>query len=87
MPQNAMQILDGPDKPSLQWAVAYSERGQTVTFKLPDTVVEAAISKMEETDGFDFDLEGKFTTGELKEKAFEGHYSVETRSGSLVIRD
>jgi hypothetical protein len=80
-------VLDGPDKPSLQWAVAHPERGQTVTFKLPETTVEASIAKMEETGAFDFDLEGKFETGELKDKAFAGHYSVETRSGSLKIQE
>jgi hypothetical protein len=82
-----LDILDGPDKPALQWAVAYPERGQTVTFKLADDTVEASIAKMEEVGGLDFDLEGTFVTGQLKNKAFAGHYSVETRSGSLALRD
>ncbi len=83
----SLSILDGPDKPALQWALAYPERGQTVTFKLPEETVEASIFKMEEVDGFDFDLVGAFASGNLSGKGFEGHYSVETRSGSLVVRD
>lgn len=86
MPRS-LNVLDGPDKPALQWAVAYPERGQTVVFKLADDTVEASIAKMDEVAGFDFDLEGTFASGELKDKRFEGHYSVETRSGRLVVRD
>jgi len=87
MSETVVEILDGPDKPALQWAVLYPERGQTVTFKLPEDAVEATILKMEEAgDGFGIDLTGTFVTGLLKGHAFEGHYSVETRSGSLLVR-
>lgn len=87
MSETIVEILDGPDKPALQWAVAYPERGQTVTFRLPQDAVEASIQRMEEVgNGFDFDLTGNFVTGALKGRGFQGHYSVETRSGSLVVR-
>lgn len=83
----SIEILDGPDKSALQWAVAYPERGQTVAFKLADATVEATIARMDETGGFDFDLEGTFVSDPFKGKRFDGHYSVETRLGSLAVRD
>lgn len=86
MSETVVKIIDGPDKPALQWAVVYSDRGQTVIFRLPGDAVEASILRMDEAGaGFDFDLTGKFVTGPLKGKGFEAHYSVETRSGSLVV--
>lgn len=53
MMEHVVRVLDGPDKSALQWAVAYPERGQTVTFKLEGNTVEASISEMEEIAGFD----------------------------------
>jgi hypothetical protein len=87
MQTKTLEVLDGPDKPALQWAVAYPDRGQTVSFKLPDATVEATIAKMDETDGFEFDLEGVLVSEPFKGRRFEGHYSVETRSGSIALED
>ena len=85
MLRNVVSVLDGPDKPALQWALLYPERGQTVTFKIDGDTVDAQIAEMAEVSGFDFNLSGTFVSGGLKGKVFEGHYSVETRSGSLRV--
>lgn len=83
MDTKVLHAVDGPDKPALQWALLYPERGQTVIFKIADGPVEAQISKMEEIAGFEFDLRGKFTSGPLRGTPFKGHYSVASRSGSF----
>lgn len=83
MATKVLQAVDGPDKPALQWALLYPERGQTVLFKIEDEPVEAQISEMEEVAGFEFNLRGEFASGPLKGTPFKGHYSVASRSGSL----
>ena len=87
MATNVIRILDGPDKPALQWALLYPERGQTVTFKIEGETVEASIAKMEEVGSLDFDLTGTFVSGGLRNRAFPGNYSVETRSGALTLTE
>lgn len=52
----SLYAVDGPDKPALQWALLYPERGQTVMFKIGEDIVEARISEMEEIAGFEFNL-------------------------------
>lgn len=81
-----LNIVDGPDKPALQWAVLYIDKGQTVTFWLQDEIVEAAIDRIDELTGFDFSLAGKIVRGPFKNSEFDGRYSVATRSGSLEVR-
>jgi hypothetical protein len=86
MPNDQVNVVYGPDKPALQWALLYPERGQSVTFKTDDDVVEARIAEMHETgNGFDFDLKGTFCTGQLRDRPFHGIYSVESRTGSLTL--
>lgn len=86
MTGKSVTVTDGPDKPALQWAVLYPERGQSVMFRTESEVVEAQIAEMVEVgNGFDFDLKGRFCTGQLRDQPFHGVYSVESRSGSLMI--
>jgi hypothetical protein len=81
-----ISILDGPDKPALQWALLYPERGQSVTFKTETDTIEARIEEMVELgNGFQFELKGAFASGQLKDQPFRGTYSVETRTGSLIL--
>jgi hypothetical protein len=80
-------VRDGPDKPALQWALLYPERGQSVIFKTEDETMEAQISEMEELagDGFLFNLRGTFASGPLRGQPFHGTYSVSSRRGSLML--
>lgn len=78
-------IVDGPDKPALQWALAYPDREQ-VHFKLENDGIDAQILKMEELgEGFNFALQGVIRSGSFNGARFEGTYSVEARAGSLTI--
>lgn len=86
MSDEAVTVIDGPDKPALQWALLYPERGQSVTFRTEDDVVEARIAEMVEIgNGFDFGLRGTFCSGRLRDRPFHGTYSVGSRSGSFRI--
>jgi hypothetical protein len=42
---------------------------------------------MDETDGFEFDLEGVLVSEPFKGGRFQGHYSVEPRTGSIALKD
>lgn len=82
-----VEITDGPEKPALQWAVAYPEREQ-VDFHTTDDAFEARISRIEERgDGFDFELQGTVASGSHKGRELRGRYGVETRSGLFVIAE
>jgi hypothetical protein len=79
------EITDGPDKPALQWAVAYPDR-QEVHFRLHEDAVDTRIDHIEEqADGFTFKLNGRVTTGPHKDRPFEANYSIEGRTGTLRI--
>ncbi len=83
--QDVFEITDGPDKPALQWAVAYPDR-QEVHFRLDTDAVDARIDRIEEqADGFSFKLNGRVTTGPHKDRPFEANYSVEGRTGTLRV--
>lgn len=85
MADEVVTVVDGPDKPALQRAVVYPERN--VTFKTDTDTMDARIAEMVETGdgGFDFNLTGIFATGDLCGRRFRGTYSVESRSGSLML--
>lgn len=86
MPDRLVTVRDGPDKPALQWALLYPERGQSVTFRTESDTVEAEIAEMEEIgNGFDFGLKGRFASGPLRGMPFHGIYSVASRQGSLTL--
>jgi hypothetical protein len=85
MTGTTLKIINGPDKPALQWALAYPDR-EEVHFRLEDDAVDAKIQHLDEqAEGFTFLVKGVLTTGPLKNSAFEGVYSVETRSGTLTV--
>ena len=69
MPEHNLRVIDGPDKPALQWALAYPDR-EEVHFKLEDDSADASILRMDETaDGLSFELEGILTSGLYKKYA------------------
>lgn len=85
MPREMLKVVDGPDKPALQWAVAYPER-EKVHFWLEGDGVDAQILSMEEqSGGMKFVLNGVLKSGQHKDLAFRGFYSIETRSGELEV--
>lgn len=86
MSEHRMTITDGPDKPALQWAVAYPDREQ-VHFKLENDGVDAQILQMDELgEGLSFALLGVIRSGSHNGRRFEGAYSVENRTGHLTIQ-
>jgi hypothetical protein len=87
MPEHNLRVIDGPDKPALQWALAYPDR-EEVHFKLEDDSVDASILRMNETaDGLSFELEGVLTSGVYKSMPFTGSYSVGSRSGQITVAE
>lgn len=81
-----LKIVDGPDKPALQWSLTKAEAEHDVHFHVEDDAFDASISRMEEgADGFTFELSGRLTSGRHRGAPFEAVYSIETRSGWLRI--
>lgn len=87
MAEHVVRVVDGPDKPALQWALAYPDR-EEVHFKLEDDSVDASILRMNEVaDGFSFQLEGILTSGIHKSLPFRASYNVDSRSGEITIAE
>lgn len=85
MPDKVIQVVDGPDKPALLWAVSYPDR-QEVQFKLAEGSITARISRMSEhADGMNFELEGEVSAGPDEGRPLRGNYSVGDRRGALRI--
>lgn len=82
----ALQIVDGPDKPGMQFALAYPDQ-KDVAFEVAGDTVHARLVEMREigSGGFDFKLGGVVASGTHKGRRFEASYSVETRSGTLRV--
>lgn len=77
-------IVDGPDKPALQWSLTKPDHH--VRFRLKDDAFDARILRMEEgADGFTFELHGRVVTGEQKDEPFDAVYSIESRSGWIQL--
>ena len=85
MATDKLTIVDGPDKPALQWSLANSD--PDVNFRTDEDALEAHITAMEEegSDGFTFRLQGKVTTGPNAGALFNAVYSIESRSGWIEI--
>ncbi|HWB44894.1 MAG TPA: hypothetical protein VG900_05575 [Hyphomicrobiaceae bacterium] len=80
-----LRIVDGPDKPDLQWAVAYPDRHLHIHFDTQTDAVAAHLDRMDELgDGTQFRLYGHLVSGEYKGWRFVGVYDFGARSG--VIR-
>jgi hypothetical protein len=85
MAERTLHVIDGPDKPALQWALAYPDREQ-VHFELENDSVDATIIRIDEmADGFSFELKGVLTSGVYKSLPFRGSYSVDSRSGQITV--
>ncbi|MDX2156438.1 MAG: hypothetical protein SFW09_08000 [Hyphomicrobiaceae bacterium] len=85
MAEAMLKLIDGPDKPALQWALSYPER-ETVHFKLDSDAIDVRVHRMDEpADGFTFTLHGVVVSGSHKGKPFSAVYSVENRAGSITL--
>lgn len=85
MSHQHLEIIGGPDKPALQWAVAYPER-EHVTFELAEGPVNARILEMNErAGGLTFDLDGILTSGRMSGCPFKGSFDFGSRKGLIVI--
>lgn len=85
MTRKLLKIVNGPDKPALQSALAYPGSEQ-VHFVLEGDATDAEIVRIEEVaEGITFEINGRLTTGTYKGQPFQGIYSVETRSGSIAL--
>jgi hypothetical protein len=83
-----VRVIDGPDKPGLQWAVIYPERNLRVHFNTDDDIFDASVVEMEELpDGLSFRITGAIETGAMKGLPFRGIYSVGSRTGILKVND
>jgi len=78
-------IVDGPDKPALQWSL--TKPGEHyVHFRVKDDAFDAQILRMEEgADGFTFELQGRVASGEFSGAPFDAVYSIESRSGWIQV--
>jgi hypothetical protein len=87
MTAEKLRIVDGPDKPGLQWSL--TKPGECdVHFRVEEDAFDAQIVRMDErADGFTFELRGHLTSGGLKGLAFEAIYSVGSRSGWMVVQN
>ena len=82
-----MTIVDGPDKPALQWALTYPEE-HGVHFRVEDDGFDAQILRMEEQgNGLTFNLTGRLTSGDRNGFPFDAIYSIESRSGSMTVKE
>ena len=82
-----MEILDGPDKPELQWALN-DPKEYKVNFRVENDAIDAQILRMVEgPDGFTFGLQGRIAAGIHKGSPFEAVYSIESRSGWLRLAE
>lgn len=87
MTPEKLRILDGPDKPGLQWSLT-KPGAYNVHFRVEGDAFDAQIERMDEcSDGFTFELRGQLTSGELKDRAFEAIYSIESRSGWMKVEN
>jgi hypothetical protein len=85
MTMERLDLVDGPDKPALQWALAYPD-SELVEFRTSHDGFDAEIRRIDElSDGFSFDIRGIVRSGQHKGRSFQAMYSVEKRSGTLTV--
>jgi hypothetical protein len=85
MDTRKLAIVDGPDKPALQWSLT-NPGDNHVHFRVKDDAFDAQILRMEEgADGFTFELQGRVVSGGLKDELFDALYSIESRSGWIRV--
>jgi hypothetical protein len=83
-----LKIVDGPDKPDLQWAVAYPDRDLDIHFRTETDAVDAHIDRVEELgDGTQFGLAGHLTSGQYKGWPFKAVYELGSRSGVIKAHE
>jgi hypothetical protein len=87
MTMEKLDLVDGPDKPALQWALAYPD-SELVEFRTSRDGFDAEIRRIDElSDGFSFDIRGIVRSGQHKGRPFHATYSIEKRSGTLTVDD
>jgi len=83
-----LKIVDGPNKPDLQWAVVYPERHLEIHFRTVDDAVDAHLDRIEEFgDGTRLGLAGHLTSGLYKGWPFKAVYDLGSRSGVIKARE
>jgi len=88
MKEVELNIMDGPDKPDLQRAVAYPDRDLHVHFRTDGDAVDAHIDRVEEFgDGTQFGLAGQLVSGLYKGWPFKAVYELGSRSGIIKARE
>jgi hypothetical protein len=84
MQEVELRIVDGPQKPDLQWAVAYPDRHLHIHFETFNDAVDAHLDRLEEMgNGTQFGLRGHLVSGLYKGWPFKGVYDLETRTGII----
>jgi hypothetical protein len=87
MSPEKLEILDGPDKPGLQRSLTLPGKC-IVHFTVEGNAFDAQILRMDETsDSLIFELKGHLTSGDHKDWPFDAIYSVQGRTGWMVIRN
>src|SRR5690242_4047782 len=82
----AAQILSGPDKPALLWAVQYPEKSH-VDFEVEGAApLRARVCKIvEQTDGFTYKIAGTIISRPYQDCLFQATYHVGSGNGSVEI--
>lgn len=88
MPDIELTIVGGPDKPALQWAVAYPERHVHVHFDTTTDALDVHVDEIKEMDQpTQFGLKGRIASGVYKGWPFKAIYDLTDRSGTLKAHD
>ena len=88
MPNIELKIIDGPDKPALQWAVAYPDRHIHVHFDTATDALDVHVDEVQEMDEpTQFGLKGHISSGMYKGWPFRAIYDLTDRTGILQARD
>jgi hypothetical protein len=80
MAKTRLNIVDGPLKPDLQWAVAYPEKHLHIHFETEGEPVDVHLDRMEElADGTSFGLAGHVVSSKHKNRRFKAVYHLSDR--------
>jgi hypothetical protein len=86
-----LNIVDGPLKPDMQWAVAYPDKHQHIHFETDADPVDVHLDRIEELgDGTSFGLTGHIVSSNHKNRRFRAVYHLSERGpdrkGVIEIR-
>jgi hypothetical protein len=78
-----IEIIAGPNKDALDWAMTYPEVNRFVSFRSPTALFDAVIEKIDEVELPIVRLTGTIDSGPLTGYTFNGTYQLETHKGLL----